>query len=285
MPDFPIIDSHIHLWNNAYLDRTWLAGDTILDRTYGLPEFAAAAGKDPVEGFVFVETAVRPEQALAEAAWVVEQARHEPRLLGIVAAAPLEEGKDVARHLDALAALGPLIKGIRRNVQDETPDFCAQASFIEGVQQLAQYNLTCDICIRHWQLPAVIELVQCVPQVRFILDHLGKPAIAQSEREQWRAQLEVLARLPNVACKISGVVTEADHQDWTLADIRPYILDALALFGEERVMFGGDWPVVLLASSYHRWVDTLESITAHLTPQARRKLWRENALRWYRLEA
>ena len=284
MPDFAFIDTHVHLWQRGPLQRSWLAGNATLDQDYGLTEFTQATSTQTVEAFVFVETDVEPTQALAEASWVVDLAQEDKRLQGIVAAAPLELGSGATQHLQALTALSPLIKGVRRNVQGETLRFCHTPTFIEGVQLLADYNYSFDLCIRHEQLPEVTQLVEQCPQVRFILDHLGKPAIARGEREPWRKQLSELARLPNVACKISGVVTEANHQSWQTDDIKPYILDALDAFGEERVLFGSDWPVMGLASSYTRWVETLDALTAELPTTAREKLWRANARRWYRLE-
>lgn len=285
MPDFAFIDTHVHLWQRDQLQRSWLAGDATLDQDYGLAEFTQTTSTQAVEAFVFVETDVDPAQALAEASWVVDLAREDKRLQGIVAAAPLELGAGATQHLQALTALGPLIKGVRRIVQGEALGFCLSPALLEGVQLLADYDFSFDICIRHEQLPEVIQLVERCPQVRFILDHLGKPAIARGEREPWRKQLNELARRPNVACKISGVVTEANHSTWKPGDIKPYIHDALDAFGEERVLFGGDWPVMLLASSYTRWIETLDALTAELSPTARERLWRANARHWYRLEA
>lgn len=123
---------------------------------------------------------------------------------------------------------------------------------------------------------------QC-PGVTFILDHIAKPDIRNGALEPWREHIAALARLPNVACKISGVATEADHARWTVDDLAPYIRHALAVFGEDRVMFGGDWPVALLATSYRRWVETLATLTVDFSPEAQRKLWSENAHRIYRL--
>src|SRR5205085_11623107 len=132
-------------------------------------------------------------------------------------------------------------------------------------------------------LPGVIELVRLCPDTTFILDHLGKPDIQHRQLASWQANLRQLAELPNVACKISGMVTEADPERWQPADLEPFVNVALAAFGEERVLFGGDWPVVLLASSYPRWYETLEALTAHLPLGAKRKLWSENAQQLYRM--
>jgi len=233
---------------------------------------------------VYVEVGVDPRQALREARHVVALAQGEPRLQAIVAAAPVERGAAIREHLDALVALSPLIKGVRRMIQDETePDFCLQPDFVAGVRLLAEYNLSFDLCIRHWQLPSVVELVRRCPDTAFILDHLGKPDIHHQLFDPWQADLRALAALPNVACKISGMVTEANHQAWQPADLEPFVNVVLEAFGEERVLFGSDWPVALLASSYQRWYETLEGLTRNLPVAARRRLWAENAQRFYRI--
>ncbi len=120
-------------------------------------------------------------------------------------------------------------------------------------------------------------------QHRFILDHIGKPSIGGRVLDPWREQIWELASLPNVYCKVSGLVTEAEHHRWTPGDLEPYVSHVLESFGEDRVVFGGDWPVLLHSSSYCHWVETLDSLTAHLSPGARRKLWADNARRFYRL--
>ena len=280
----PIIDAHVHLWHPQQFSMPWLADIPQLNLPYGLQEYRQQTQGLPISGIVYVEVGVEPQQALREAEHIADLAREEPRLQAIVAAAPVERGKAVREHLEALVALSPLIKGVRRNVQDETePDFCLQLDFIAGVRLLPQFNLSFDLCIKHWQLPSVVELVRYCPDTTFILDHAGKPDIKQRSLDPWQADLRKLAALPNVACKISGMVTEADHAGWQRADLEPYIFTVLEAFGEERVLFGSDWPVVLLASSYRRWYETLDTLIAHLPVSARRRLWAENARRFYRM--
>lgn len=281
----PIVDAHVHLWNPEQFSMPWLADIAQLHRPYGLREYREQTQGLPIIGMIYIEVGVVAQESLREASSIVELARAEPRLQAVVAAAPIERGAAVREYLEALVALSPLIKGVRRNLQDEAePDFCLQPDFVTGTRLLAEYKLSFDLCIKHWQLPSVIELVRRCPDTTFILDHLGKPDIKQQGITSWQENLRELARLPNVACKISGMMTEADHENWQFADLKPFITVVLEAFGEEHVLFGSDWPVVLLASSYRRWYETLVALTTHLPLSARRKLWAENAQSYYRMK-
>jgi L-fuconolactonase len=284
MPDFPIVDAHVHLWDPDHLRLAWLDGNAKLNRRFGPAEYGEHTQGIAIEAMVYLEVDVDPHYALLEPGWVAERASEDPRIKAIVAHAPVEHGQRARAFLDALVAASPLIRGVRRLLQGERdPEFCLRPDFVSGVQVLAEYDLSFDICIIHPQLAAATELVRRCPQVSFILDHLGKPNIKGGLLDPWREQLRELAALPNVICKVSGAVTEADPEHWTAEDLRPYIEHALELFGEDRVAFGGDWPVALMASSYLRWVETLDMLTAGLSEGARRKLWAENAKRFYRI--
>ena len=285
MPDFPIIDAHVHLWNPRRFRMPWLDGSP-LDKQFGLKEYAEATAGTSVEGFVYLEVDVSRAYALLEAKAIVELSETDSLIKGIVPWAPLEDGDCVRTYLDELVTFGHRIKGVRRITQAEPdPTFCLQPGFIKGGQILPEYGLTCDLCCNYTQLANTVELVRQCPETTFIMDHIAKPDIRGGQLDPWREQMAALADLPNVYCKISGVVTEADLEKWTLDDIRPFVMHALGVFGEDRVIFGGDWPVVLSASSWQRWVDALDLLTADFSPDAKRKLWAENARRFYRLDA
>lgn len=255
----------------------------VLNRPHLPDDFYAAHGGVEVEGAVFVEVDVASGSELAEARFVNALAAEDRRILGMVAAAPLDKGPAQA-GLEALAAL-PLARGIRQLIQSHLDElgWALREPFVAAVQSLASYGLSFDICIYHPQLADAIELVRRCPDVRFVLDHIGKPGIRAGLVEPWRTELRELARHDNVWCKISGVATEADHSAWTEAEVAPYITHAIDCFGYDRVMFGGDWPVAELATTYRRWVDCVDTVIAGATPSERRKLYRDNAIAFYRL--
>ena len=205
------------------------------------------------------------------------------RIRGFVASARLEHGSLAAQELERLARL-PAMKGIRRLIQQHPePDWCLSPAFVEGVSLLGQYDLPFDICIRHPQLSSAVELVRLCPQVRFVLNHIAKPAIASSGWEPWATNLLAMAALPNVVCKLSGVATEADHAAWTPGQLMPYIHHAIDCFGWSRLLFASDWPVMTLATNYQQWVDLLDEVLVTASETERMMFYRDNAIRTYRL--
>jgi len=283
MPDFPIVDSHVHLADPKRFSYAWTRNAPSLNRQV-LPEhLSKAAAPVVIDKFVFVEVDVDFPQHVAEAEWVDGLARADPRLAGMVAALPLEQGRAVEAELGKLRK-NKTLRGIRRLIQNQAdPDFCIRPQFIEGLKLLAAHDLVFDICIFHHHLPNAIKMVRQCPEVRFILDHIGKPAIKAGVMDPWRKNLKELAMLPNVHCKISGVTTEADHKNWTREQLKPYIAHAIDAFGFDRVMYGGDWHVSELAGTYPQWVEIVDWVVDGATPAEKRKLFRDNGMRTYRL--
>ncbi|MFN3578458.1 MAG: amidohydrolase family protein [Tabrizicola sp.] len=281
MPDFPIIDSHLHLWDPRRLDYPWLKG-LPLDRPFLPADFRAASAGVEIEALVFLECAAAPEQTFAEAEAVLGWAGEEPRIAAMVCNAALERGDAVRGDLERLAATEK-VRGIRRIYQDEPdPAFCLRPDFVTGVRALADYGLSFDLCLKHPQLAATIGLVDACPNVPMVLDHIAKPGIAAGLMQPWADQLRDLARRENLVCKLSGVATEA-AADWTPETLRPYIEVALEAFGPARLMFGGDWPVATLAIGYRDWVALVDEVTADLSGTERRQIFRDTARAFYRL--
>ena len=238
LPAFPIVDTHLHVWDPGRLDYPWLEDVPALNRPFLLDDFRLAVGSVEVERMVFVQCEVAFDQFREEAAWVERLAGRDGRIQGIVPWAPLEQGDAVRADLEALAA-NPRVKGIRRIIQfEDDPAFCLRPGFVKGVRALAAFDLHFELCLKG----------DASPDVRFILNHIGKPFIAEGTFEPWAGLLRKFAALPNTWCKVSGLVNEADMDAWTTDDLRPYIDHAIACFGWDRVMFGGDWPVSKLGS-------------------------------------
>jgi len=283
MPIIPIIDTHLHLWEPQHLRYPWLDDNELLNRPHLLSDFEAAIASTPVEAMVFVQCEADISMFMQEAEWVSMLAQKESRLKALVAWAPLEKGGAVRENLEALGSHS-ILRGIRRIIQFEPDlDFCLRSDFIEGVRALADFDLSFDICIDHRHMANVLRFVEKVPEVPMILDHIGKPNIKDGVMQPWAQQMHELARFPNVHCKISGVATEADHKGWSPDQLRPYIDIALESFGMDRVMYGGDWPVSTQAIEYTRWIEILEDVLQGVDEADKRKFWRENAVRFYRL--
>ena len=278
-----IVDSHVHLWNPAELRLAWLDGLPTLNRAFLPEDFTQSSKATNVAKMIFVECGCESRQALDEVDWICGLAKLDPRIRGIVAHAPLEQSVNIRDHLLRLASRS-LVRGVRRNLQGEAAaDFCLRAEFIAGVKLLAEFNFTFEICVRHEQLPAVAELVRRVPEMQFVLDHFGKPPVKAGQLEPWAMHLKAVAAQPNVVCKISGLTTEADWQGWQTEQLNPYFDTALAAFGYDRVLFGGDWPVCTLATTYQRWLDTVSAWTASASEGDQKKLFQTNAERIYRI--
>ncbi len=284
MPSFPIIDSHVHIYDPGSVCYDWMASVPKLNRPHLPADYDNLTKGVDVEAMVFVEVAAAEAEHLNEAQWISELANREPRIKAIVGAIPLSDGVAVESDIEKLAAI-PLARGVRQLLQGHVgePGWCLRPNFIAAIKLLPKYNMSFDLCLMHPQLNDVIELVKRCPKVKFVLDHIAKPGIKAGLTEPWRSELSKLAGLENVWCKISGVVTEADHASWTEAQVRPYITHAIDCFGIDRVMFGGDWPVSELATSYQRWVALVDDVFLSATAEEKKRFFRDNAAAFYRI--
>ena len=279
-----IVDAHHHLWDPERRDYPWLAGDVLapIRRRYDvtqLREHTAAAG---------IERTV-PVQTVSDVAETVEflaiADANRDLVGGVVGWVDLTGGGTA----DALARLrgepgGDLLVGIRHQAQDEDdPAWLARDDVTAAVRAVVAAGLAYDLLVLPHQLPAAITLARRIPEGRFVLDHAAKPPIADGVTEPWAGALRELAALPNVAVKLSGLVTEADWTKWTDEDIRPYADTVLAVFGPARVMFGSDWPVCELAAGYARVVELARTLCDGLSDGERTSVFGGTATDWYRL--
>lgn len=277
-----IIDAHHHLWDRGRFNYQWLKQQPALDRDFILRDYEEVIRGTGVTRSVHVQAEVDPLFGIQESRWILSMADAAGPVAGVVGWAPIEQDG----LGDFLQKLGthPKLKGIRRLIQSEAdPQFCARPQFVAGVRKLAPLKLSFDLCVYHPQLAAAIQLVRQVPEVNFVLDHIGKPAIKDKVQEPWKTQLRELAALPNVWCKVSGMVTEADWNTWQAEDLRPYLDQVIDCFGFGRLMFGSDWPVCTLAASYQRWLEVVQEAVRGASGAEQRQLFWDTAAAFYRL--
>jgi len=289
MPNFPIIDTHLHIWDHDRLDYSAFKGHPIFENSFHIEDYQKACGPVEVEAMVFLECYAdfTPQggQYIEEIAFVEDEARRDPRIRAIVPMAPLEKGRAVLPMLEDMVSRFPRVRGIRRIVEFDTDPrgLTLSSGFIDGVNALADLDLHFEINVNHTQMDIVREFVRKVPDVRLILDHCGKPGIKEGALDQYRADLADLAQCPNLWIKLSDLPVEADHENWTEANLRPYIDATIEHFGVDRTIFAADWPVCLQATTIPRWIEVLDRALAGLPDSDLRKIYRDNANKFYRL--
>ena len=276
-----LVDTHQHLWDLRQFPKNWCAELPALHRSFLLDDYRAAAADCGITKTVFIECDVDEPYALDEARHIQSLAERHPLIAGIVASGrPEQDG--FRPHLDQLVTL-PKIRGLRRVLHTQPDALSQDRRFIENIRLLPEFGLTFDLCVLARQLPLGIALARHCPEVTFILDHCGVPDIKGRAFEPWRTHLAELAALPNVVCKISGLVAYADPATWSVADLRPWVDHAVECFGWDRVLWGGDWPVCTLAAPLSRWVSAMYNLTAQASLGQRSKLFHLNAERIYRV--
>ncbi|MFI9384075.1 amidohydrolase family protein [Kutzneria sp. NPDC052558] len=275
------VDAHHHMWDLAVRDQPWTAEPGLaetLHRTFTLDDLAPLTAEAGIEASVLVQTITVAEET--------------PEFLALAEASPLVRAvtgwtdltaPDVAEALHALKEVpgGRWLKGIRHQVQGEPdPEWLVREDVLRGLTAVGEAGLVYELLTLPSQLPAAIKAVAALPGTSFVLDHCSKPPITTGELEPWATQLRRLASLPNVTCKLSGLVTEAS-KDWTVEDLRPYTDVVLTAFGPERVMFGSDWPVCLLHATYEQVTEATERLVEDLGEHERAQVWGGTAARVY----
>jgi L-fucono-1,5-lactonase len=274
------LDSHHHFWKYSPRDYGWIDGSmTALRRDFSPSDLEPLLRRNGFDGSVLVQV----RQSREETEWMLDLADRHPFVRGVVGWVDLRSAS-LRRDLEKLRA-HPRLVGLRHVVQDEPDDrFLLREDFLRGFSLLAELGLTYDILVYHRQLPAVVELVGRFPDHRLVLDHIGKPAIARGELETWAREIRELGRFPNLYCKLSGMVTEADWRNWKKTDFTPYLDAVLEAFGPRRLLVGSDWPVCTLAASYEEVLEIVADFIDPLSPDEKRAIWGETAAELYRLE-
>jgi L-fuconolactonase len=278
-----IVDAHHHLWRLAGGYR-WLEQPSLapIRRDFDVADLAAVTGPAGVTRTVLVEAGREADDELSEFLALAEQTDLIAGVVGWTDPTDPELAGTLARHLAGPG--GRKLVGVRSQVQGRRdPDYLRRPDVQAGLATIAAAGLSFDLVIRVDQLPAAAAAASAVPECRFVLDHIGKPRIDANGYARWREVIAPLAARENVSAKLSGLVTEADWASWTVADLRPYVLTACELFGPDRLMFGSDWPVCLLAASYPRVIEALTEALGELSPAEREAIWSATATKTYRL--
>jgi L-fuconolactonase len=277
------VDAHHHLWDPAQRDYPFLADEGLgpIRRAFGGEDYAAAVVGHGVSQSIVVQAVGSVDETRS----LLAAAAASAIIAGVVGWVDLT-APDVACVLASLVAGpgGDRLVGIRHQVHDEPDDeWLLRDDVQRGLAAVAEAGLAFDLLVRTRELPAARLAVERLPSMTFVLDHCAKPEIAAGGWEPWAAELSALARHQQVACKLSGLITEADWRSWTVADLTPYVGHVVDCFGLDRIMFGSDWPVCLLAGSYARVVDALVAAAGPMKEADKAKLFQVNARRIYQL--
>jgi L-fuconolactonase len=273
-----IIDTHQHFWKYDATRHDWINEDMRAIRKDFLPEQLAPLLKENnVEGCVSVQV----DQTTEETDFLLALAKEYSFIQGVVGWVDLRSSNledTLENYRDAKA-----LKGFRHIIQGQAAGFMLQPNLIQGLKKLATRNYTYDLLIYAHQLKEANELIKQVTELPIVIDHVAKPNIKNSEMEEWKKEITALAKYPNVYCKISGMATEANWETWTMAGLQPYLDTVVAAFGTERIMFGSDWPVCLVATSYAKWLKGVQNYFNTFSSTEQEAIFAGNAIKFYKL--
>lgn len=269
-----ILDTHLHLIYPDRFSYPWLAGAPEINHAWTAESYWAEAVPLGIESALHMEVDVAEPQIAAESEFVLGL----DRVVGAIASGRPEHA-GFEQHLEKMQALGG-VKGIRRLIQGQPAEMSQTQTFIDNIRLLPRYGMTFDICAKSHELMLAPPLIEACPETQFILDHCGNPKIAEREWESWTTRMERIAELPNVVCKVSGILANVTP-DWTLDEIRPYVEFVIETFGWDRVVWGSDHPVVTLFANLTRWVETSREIVSSASVEEQEKLFFRNAERVY----
>ncbi|HKI31372.1 MAG TPA: amidohydrolase family protein [Gemmataceae bacterium] len=281
----PIVDTHQHLWDLKKFKLPWVKEGSPLARTFDLDDYRKATEGLNVVKTVYMEVDVDPSQQDAEADYVIGLCKdfEKTKMAGaVISGRPASDGfkKYVSRFKGSKQ-----IKGIRQVLHNEAnkAGYCLQPAFVKGIQLLGDLGLSFDLCLRPGELLDAARLIDECPGTRFILDHCGNANVQAKDRTQWQKDIGEVAKRKNVVCKVSGIVASAKPGAWSADDLAPIVKHVQEVFGPDRVMFGGDWPVCTLAASYKQWVEALKTIVKERKEEEQKKLFHDNAVKFYGL--
>ena len=274
-----MIDAHQHFWQVGRFDYPWMKTDnTVLYRDYLPSDLQPVLRENGVSQTVLVQAS----NSVAESRWLLQLADEHSLIAGVVGWVDLMS-LETASQLEELTA-HPKFKGVRHLVESEPhDDWLVHGEVLNGLKLLAAFDLSYDLLVHTRHLPYARQVAEECPELSLVIDHLAKPPIATGEFADWARELKPLAAFPNVHCKLSGLVTEANWTTWKNEDLRPYVDYALEIFGAERLMFGSDYPVCLLAASYKQVLESFQELTKNLSTADQDRIFGGNAASFYRL--
>jgi predicted TIM-barrel fold metal-dependent hydrolase len=281
----PIVDTHQHLWDLKKFKLPWVKEGSHLARNFVMSDYLAATQSSNVVKTVYMEVDVAVEQQRAEADYVIDLCKRadNPMVAAVISGRPASDSfaKYLAPYRNVV-----YIKGVRQVLHGEgtSAGYCLDKKFIAGVQRLGDLGKSFDLCMRPGELLDGAKLIDACPGTRFILDHCGNGDVQAKDLTQWKKDIAEVAKRKNVVGKVSGIVVNATPGKWTADDLAPIINHTLSVFGPERVMFGGDWPVCTKAATYKQWVEALKMIVKERPASEQRKLFHDNAVVFYGLE-
>jgi predicted TIM-barrel fold metal-dependent hydrolase len=283
-PMIPIVDTHQHLWDLMKFRLPWLREGSPLARSFLMADYLSATAGLNVVKAVYMEVDLDPQQQSAEAQYILEICKqgNSPTVAAVISGRPASEG--FKKYLEPFKG-SHYIKGVRQVLHnpDIPAGYCLSVGFIKGIRLLGELGMSFDICVRPGELSDAAKLIDACPDTRFILDHCGNANVQAKDRSQWERDMAAVAKRKQVVCKVSGIVVSARPGTWTADDLAPFINHTLDVFGPDRVMFGGDWPVCTQTATYKQWVEALKTIVHRRSEPEQRKLFHDNAVRFYGL--
>ena len=285
----PVCDTHLHLWDLDKFTLPWLSSEGVqtINRSFVMKDYLKATAKQNVAKAVYMEVNVAPELQTKEAKYVLALCERDdnPMVGAVIGGSP--QSADFKAYVENLAGSSHL-KGVRTVLHDEDrpKGMCLQPQFVENMKMLGEHGLRYDLCMRPDELLDGAKLAEKCPETQFVLDHCGNLSVQNEDadlRSKWEKGIKELAALPNVMCKISGIIVTADRENWTAADLAPNTNFCMDTFGEDRVMFAGDWPVCTLTAPFGGWLGALKEVVKGRSKRFQHKLFHDNAVRFYGL--
>lgn len=272
------VDTHVHFWKYNKKRDAWITNKMgILQQDYLPQTIAQTLRRNEIDGCV----AVQVEQAEVETLFLIELAKTHDIIKGVVGWVDLQN-ENIRERLQYFSQF-PIVKGWRHIVQGEPAEFLLRKEFQRGIAALAGFGYTYDILIYHYQLKPALEFIEHFPDQKFVIDHCAKPDIAGKKIDEWKTLMREIASNPNVYCKLSGLFTEAKWKQWSPNEYYPYLDIVFEVFGTERLMYGSDWPVMLLSGIYVQWKSLLEKYMENFDEDDREKVFGSNAITFYSL--